>query len=251
MSDNGENRLFLGGWICVWRKITNSTLWLDERFTKGQAWIDLLLLAQGVYNSEVRDGVYREFYPGHVYWSLSALAQRWKWNRKTVKTFLDNLVKAEMIRITSQPRLGTVITITNWPQYQERYRNDWTWENANFSKNADMGNGQKSEKCGQMVFGSSQAFDDTFSEANAQMTGQITGQMTGQMSGHNITKINKEKKKKNNIMSTSEGSPPPPPTPLLKRGGGDGSSVKTKADIPEMWRDDFDTYEDYWRWRNQ
>ena len=207
MSEN-DNRLFLGGWICIWRKIANSTLWLDEKFTKGQAWIDLLLLAQGVYNAEVRDGVYREFYPGHVYWSLSALASRWKWNRKTVKAFLENLEKADMVKCDFRPKCGTMITVVNWGFYQQKH------------------------------------------DADGQMTGQIAGQIAGQMTGHNITKINKEKKKRNNIMSTPEQNLPSSSAPLLKGGRAEGSG-KTKDDIPKEWRDDFDSYEAYWRWRNQ
>ena len=249
MSEN-DNRLFLGGWICIWRKIANSTLWLDEKFTKGQAWIDLLLLAQGVYNAEVRDGIYREFYPGHVYWSLSALANRWKWNRKTVKAFLDNLEKAEMIRISSQPRLGTIISVVNWAQYQEGLKTERTWENGNFAKNADMGNGRKSKKSGQMESGLPQGLKGDSQDATGQMTGQMAGQIAGQMTGHNITKINKEKKKKNNIMSTPEQNSPSSSAPLLEGGRAEGSG-KTKADIPKEWRDDFDSYEAYWRWRNQ
>ncbi|KKM27895.1 hypothetical protein LCGC14_1570130 [marine sediment metagenome] len=33
------------GYIKLWRKLQNSSLWLDEKFTRGQAWVDLICLA--------------------------------------------------------------------------------------------------------------------------------------------------------------------------------------------------------------
>ena len=33
------------GWITIHRKLFYNKLWLSEPFTKGQAWVDLLLLA--------------------------------------------------------------------------------------------------------------------------------------------------------------------------------------------------------------
>ena len=38
------------GWIKLWRKFVDDPLWTSEPFTKGQAWVDLLLLAQGTEN---------------------------------------------------------------------------------------------------------------------------------------------------------------------------------------------------------
>lgn len=249
MNETNDNALFLGGWICLWRRIANSTLWMDEKFTKGQAWVDLLLLAQGVYNAEVRDGVYREFHPGVVYWSVSALADRWKWNRKTAKSYLETLEKAGMICLYTKPKCGSIITILNWNEYQGGEKRTGHGKMAEDSKRQDMGKGQKLEKCGQIETFAAQGFEGDFQGVTGQMTGQMTGQIDGQMTGHNITIINKDKRKINNS-PRSQSCSQVGSAPLLE-GGGPPVPSKTKADIPEQWRDDFGTYEEYWRWRNQ
>jgi hypothetical protein len=33
------------GYIKLWRRLKDSDLWLKEKFTRGQAWVDLLMLA--------------------------------------------------------------------------------------------------------------------------------------------------------------------------------------------------------------
>lgn len=237
-----ENRLFLGGWICLWRKIANSTLWLDEKFTKGQAWVDLLLLAQGAFNSEVRGGQYREFKPGVVYWSITALADRWKWNRRTAWSFLQSLEKAGMLTLDSQCRKGTIITISNWGMYQHGGGKTPRGSVQSLVQSPTQTSSQTSTQQND----AQQGFEGCPRTASAQLTAQPSAQMTA----HNITIYKQYKKKKNNNSALSPTTEPPSRAPLLIGGADDGSG-KTKADIPEPWRNDFDTYEDYWRWRNQ
>ena len=40
----------LQGWVSVHRQIQNHWLWTDKPFSKGQAWIDMLMLANHVDN---------------------------------------------------------------------------------------------------------------------------------------------------------------------------------------------------------
>lgn len=238
MSETTENRLFLGGWICVWRKIANSTLWMDERFTKGQAWIDLLLLAQGVYATEVKDGRYREFYPGVVYWPISDLALRWQWTRTKVTRFLQVLEKAGMIALKSQPRKGTVVQILNWEQYQDPRK--WKKRQVCQEMSQEMSQPVSQEMSQQMCqtkSQSSQGIDDDFQGSKKQIIEQMNDQMSEQfieqMSEHNINQ------NKNQSINQK------------KRKGDDFPSENGKEKIPAMWRDKFESYEDYWRWRNQ
>ena len=44
------------GWIKLWRKFADDPLWVSEPFTKGQAWVDLLLMAQGTENTIFKNG---------------------------------------------------------------------------------------------------------------------------------------------------------------------------------------------------
>jgi hypothetical protein len=109
------------GWIHLHRQIIENELWFSERFSWAQAWIDLLLLASYRPRRVSIRRIAIELEPGELCYSQLSLADRWKWNRKTVKSFLDELARREMILIKADKRLTrltTVITIQNWNHYQ-------------------------------------------------------------------------------------------------------------------------------------
>ena len=109
------------GWIKLHRKITENEFYFSERFTRSQAWIDLLLLATHRPQTVFIRGVEIILKPGELCYSQLSLAERWKWNRKTVMSFLKALGKRQMIlnRTDSQlSHITTVITILNWNEYQ-------------------------------------------------------------------------------------------------------------------------------------
>lgn len=110
------------GWIKVWRKLSESPLWLGEPFTKGQAWIDLLFLAQGTENHGFsrKKNKMIQYEPGFVYHSTLELAARWKWSRGKVRRFLIFLENESMVRIESSTTDGTTLSIVNWAIYQSK-----------------------------------------------------------------------------------------------------------------------------------
>lgn len=105
------------GWVSIHRKIRKHPLWTHDRFSMGQAWVDLILRANYsergmVYNSEIIN-----VKTGHFLTSKVKLAEDWKWDRKTVTRFLKMLERNDMIRITSSNN-GTWIFIVNYERYQ-------------------------------------------------------------------------------------------------------------------------------------
>ena len=106
------------GWIKLHRQITENEFYLSERFTRMQAWIDLLLLAGHSCQTMFIRGIEINLKPGELCWSQQSLAKRWKWNERTVYRYLKMLQQREMIqhRITC---VTTVITILNWEKYQD------------------------------------------------------------------------------------------------------------------------------------
>ena len=108
------------GWIKLWRKFVDDPLWTSEPFTKGQAWVDLLLLAQGTENRIYKNGKYIEFKAGTVYKSILQLSKRWKWSRDKVTRFLKCLENNGMVKTTSNTTDGTTVTIENWCFYQNK-----------------------------------------------------------------------------------------------------------------------------------
>jgi DNA-binding transcriptional MocR family regulator len=105
------------GYIKLHRQITDNELWNSEKFTKAQAWIDLLLLATYKVRTVFIRGIEIHLKPGELCYSQLTLAKRWKWNRKTVDQFLKMLKNREMLdnRIS---RVTTIISIKKWGEYQ-------------------------------------------------------------------------------------------------------------------------------------
>ena len=107
------------GWIKLHRKIREcSVIWDDKPFSRGQAWIDLLMMA----NHEAKDiffdgGVYR-VERGQQLTSIRKLSEIWGWSRTKTTKFLNDLKKAEMVSLKSDAK-KTVITIVNYDNYQD------------------------------------------------------------------------------------------------------------------------------------
>ena len=105
------------GWIKLHRQIMENEFYFSERFTKAQAWIDLLLLATHKERTVYPKGVEINLKPGQLCWSQVSLANRWGWDRKTVDKHLETLRKRKMVD-TKKTNVTTIITIKNWFLYQ-------------------------------------------------------------------------------------------------------------------------------------
>lgn len=105
------------GWIKVHRQISESEIWTAEKFSKGQAWIDLLLLANHKPQTIFIRGIEIRLERGELAYSQLTLAKRWRWNRKTVMSYLSWLENREMIH-TKNNNVTTLITIKNYVGYQ-------------------------------------------------------------------------------------------------------------------------------------
>ena len=68
-----------------------SSMWLEEPFTRGQAWVDLLMLTNHADGHIRKRGIPIEVHRGELGWSEEALAERWKWSRGKVRRFLQEL----------------------------------------------------------------------------------------------------------------------------------------------------------------
>lgn len=105
------------GWIKLDRKILDHWLWGDKPFSAGQAWIDLLLLADHQDKKFLNGNTLVDGKRGEVHRSMLNLADRWGWSRKKVKRFLDGLESEQMVsqQVTTK---GTTITIVKYVVYQ-------------------------------------------------------------------------------------------------------------------------------------
>lgn len=113
------------GWIRLHRKIMGTPEWLAEPFTRGQAWVDLLLLANHAPGYIRRRGILIEVERGQVGHSEEALAARWSWSRGKVRRFLSELTRLCRISrkisektVQKNTSVSSLIYIVNYDRYQ-------------------------------------------------------------------------------------------------------------------------------------
>lgn len=106
------------GYVAIFRQIFNHWLWQEKPFSKGQAWIDLLLLANHSDHKKPKGDKIITYRRGDVNRSVLFLADRWGWDRKTVKRFLRVLEADNMIVVKGTTQ-GTTITIVNYDFWQK------------------------------------------------------------------------------------------------------------------------------------
>lgn len=108
----------LQGWIPVYRQIQENWMWKEKPFSKGQAWIDLIMLANYEDKKMPYKGEVITCERGTVNLSISFLADRWGWSRKKTKNFL-NLLESDGMVTTKATTHRTVITIENYAIYND------------------------------------------------------------------------------------------------------------------------------------
>lgn len=105
------------GYIKLHRELQDNPLWNSEPFSKGQAWVDLLLRANHQPNEFIIGNELIKVQRGQFFTSELKLAEKWKWSRKKVRSYL-NLLKTLKMATTVGTSKGTTITIENYGLYQ-------------------------------------------------------------------------------------------------------------------------------------
>jgi len=141
----------MSGWVKIHRSVQSNRIWNSEPFSRGQAWIDLILLANHepgvIYVRDHRIEIER----GQVGWSENRLSERWGWSRTKVRKFLKDLEKEQQIRQEKSRSYG-IINIENYDYYQtekqekkQQKNNRKTTEKQQKNTNKNVKNG-KNEK---------------------------------------------------------------------------------------------------------
>ena len=107
----------MSGWIKLHRKITDNPLYFSEPFTRGMAWVDMLLIANHTDNFFFKRGIRVDIKTGQIGYDLDTLSKRWKWSRGKVERFLQMLEKDEQI-VRQKTNVTTLISIVNYKEYQ-------------------------------------------------------------------------------------------------------------------------------------
>ena len=108
------------GYIPLWRDIQDHWLWKsDEKFSKAQAWIDILLSVNHESRKILINGNLRTIKAGQWWTSQRKLSERWHWDKDTVKSFLMLLQSDGMI-YHDPTGDGTLITLINYDNFSIR-----------------------------------------------------------------------------------------------------------------------------------
>lgn len=103
------------------RKLIGGEFWLSEPFTKPQAWVDLIGLANYGDVKRVEGDQMVTYARGQVVTSERTLAARWKWSREKVRNYLAALASDDMAT-TKKTGKGIIITLENYRFYQDTVR---------------------------------------------------------------------------------------------------------------------------------
>lgn len=105
------------GWVVIYRSIMDNPLWEDKPFSRGQAWIDMILLASHKNTEFYFDGDMIPVEKGQIITSKRKLGERWGWSNSKVNKFLNELEKVGMLTQKSDTK-KTTIKIVKYEQYQ-------------------------------------------------------------------------------------------------------------------------------------
>lgn len=106
------------GWVPVKRQIQEHWLWKDKPFSQGQAWIDLIMLANYEDKNMPYKGEIITCERGTVNLSISYLANRWGWSRDKTRRFLKLLESDGMVTVIATTH-RTTITLENYSIYND------------------------------------------------------------------------------------------------------------------------------------
>ena len=107
------------GYVKIYRDICDNFVWKDKPFSRGQAWIDLLLMVNHADKKLLFMGNLITIKRGSKITSLRKLSERWGWSKDKVAHFLDVLESDKMI---SQKRDSkkTLINVINYDYFQSQ-----------------------------------------------------------------------------------------------------------------------------------
>lgn len=107
------------GWVKVHRELEEHWIWTEKPFSKGQAWIDLIMHAQ--FSEERKKisikGKLYGLKRGQQARSEQTLAKTWGWSRGKIRRFLTRLKDEQMI-VQHSDNKTSIITILNYDKYQ-------------------------------------------------------------------------------------------------------------------------------------
>lgn len=182
-----DKELPAGGWVAISRDLLHNWVWTGERYSRGQAWVELILLACWADDTTLYRGQLVHIGRGQVRASINWLAKRWGWDPKTVDRFLKQLTDDGMVTVEKSRSMGTVITLKNYEKWQ------FYGERKGEQKSLIHGEAEKSpELLETLTFPLSNSTADGEAPKGQKVagTGEQKGEQKGERTGKRINNIN-------------------------------------------------------------
>ena len=113
------------GWVSLHRKITKNWIWNDRPFTKGQAFVDMILICN---HADKKVNIKNELIlckRGESLNSLQTWADRWGWDKSKVRRFFKLLVSDSMVEL-KPTRNTTHLRLIKYGDYNNKRNTDET-----------------------------------------------------------------------------------------------------------------------------
>ena len=118
------------GYIKLWRKIWSNKLFQEKRkFSRFEAWVDMVMLANGKEKEIIFDGKPLLIKRGQFLTSQRQLAVRWRWSKTKTREFLYSLQNHDHSIKVYSDRKKSIITILNYEHYNPLTDEEKTTEN--------------------------------------------------------------------------------------------------------------------------
>lgn len=195
-------------WIRLHRKIMDDPLYFAEPFTKMQAWIDLLLLANFADRVTFIRGNRVTIKRGQVAYSREWFSGRWRWSRGKIDRFLDMLERENMIG-RQKSAVITCISIVNYDAYQDNGSTDRS-VNRSADRSANRSANRSADRSAEIKPNTLiiNTYENDFNldgsaDRSADGTANGTAESTADGTQHNNIYINTHTKEKNKIKKES------------------------------------------------
>ena len=130
------------GYIKLHRRLMENPIWTSEKFTRGQAWVDLILKANAQPGYVRKHGSRINLERGDVGYSIKELSRQWGWSESKTRRYLKELEDDGMVTL-KKTNVSCTITLLNYDYWQS---NDWQTRRDDDSADGAQSNTQTARK---------------------------------------------------------------------------------------------------------
>ena len=130
------------GYVKIHRELMDDPVWTSEKFTRGQAWLHLIMLANSNPGYVRKRGTRINLSRGSVGYSIKELSRIFNWSESKTRRFRDELESDGKITF-DKTNVSCTITLMNYDFWQG---NDWQTRRINERTNGAQMNAQTTRK---------------------------------------------------------------------------------------------------------